>query len=77
MKLNKLISYYKDLFKDLSIDTINTPTFKSMLEFDILIRFDYRISKKEISLICEAIINNNQRSYNNGKNFKKKWFTVR
>lgn len=62
MKLNKLISFYKGLFKDLSIDTIDTLTFKSMLEFDILVRFDYRTSKKEINLICEAIINNNKRS---------------
>ena len=53
--LNKVLSFYKSLYKDLHQDTINSPYFISMLEFDILVRFNLRPTREDLKIIIEAI----------------------
>ena len=53
--LKKIISFYKSYYKDLDIGTIKSHYFISFLEFDILIRFNLKVTKEEIKLILEAI----------------------
>ena len=53
--LNKVLSFYKSLYKDLHQDTINSPYFISMLEFDVLVRFNLRPTREDLKIIIEAI----------------------
>ena len=53
--LNKIISFYKPYYKDLHQDTINSPYFISMLEFDVLVRFNLRPTREDLKIIIEAI----------------------
>ena len=53
--LNKLLSFYKNYYKELHQDTINSPYFISMLEFDILVRFNLRPTREDLKIIIEAI----------------------
>ena len=53
--LNKLLSFYKNYYKELHQDTIKSPSFLIMLEFDIVIRFNIRPTKEELEQIIEAI----------------------
>lgn len=53
--LNNIIKFYKDYYKDLDIETINSEYFILMLEFDILIRFNIRLTLIDIMLIIESI----------------------
>lgn len=53
--LNKLLSFYKNYYKELHQDTIKSPSFLIMLEFDIVVRFNIRPTKKELEQIIEAI----------------------
>lgn len=58
--LKNIISFYKSYYKDLDIDTIKSSYFISILEFDILIRFNFRPTSVDLKLILEAIKNNNR-----------------
>lgn len=53
--LKKIISFYKSYYKDLDIGTIKSSYFISILEFDILIRFNFRPTLVDLKLIIEAI----------------------
>lgn len=53
--LNKLLSFYKDYYKELHQDTINSPYFSIMLEFDIIARFNFRPTKEQLNKIIKAI----------------------
>ena len=53
--LNKLLSFYKNYYKELHQETIKSPSFLIMLEFDIVIRFNIRPTKEELEQIIEAI----------------------
>ena len=53
--LNKLLSFYKNYYKELHQETIKSPSFLIMLEFDIVVRFNTRPTKKELEQIIEAI----------------------
>lgn len=53
--LNKLLSFYKNYYKELHQDTIKSPSFLIMLEFDIVVRFNIKPTKKELEQIIEAI----------------------
>lgn len=53
--LKNIISFYKNYYKDLDINTVNSNYFVSMLEFDILIRFNFRPTSVDLKLILEAI----------------------
>ena len=48
---NIKVNYYKDL----DVNTVNSNYFVSMLEFDILIRFNFRPTSVDLKLILEAI----------------------
>ena len=54
--LNKLLSFYKNYYKELHQDTIKSPSFLIMLEFDIVIRFNIRPTKKELEQIINELI---------------------
>ena len=58
--LKNIISFYKSYNKELDIDTIKSSYFISILEFDILIRFNFRPTSVDLKLILEAIKNNNR-----------------
>ena len=53
--INKLLSFYKNYYKELHQDPIKSPSFLIMLEFDIVVRFNIRPTKKELEQIIEAI----------------------
>jgi len=53
--INKLLSFYKNYYKELHQETIKSPSFLIMLEFDIVVRFNIRPTKKELEQIIEAI----------------------
>jgi histidinol phosphatase-like PHP family hydrolase len=53
--LNKLLSFYKNYYKELHQETIKSPSFLIMLEFDIVVRFNIRPTKEELKQIIEAI----------------------
>lgn len=53
--INKLLSFYKNYYKELHQDTIKSPSFLIMLEFDIVVRFNIRPTKEELEQIIEAI----------------------
>ena len=53
--LNKLLSFYKNYYKELHQETIKSPSFLIMLEFDIVLRFNIRPTKEELEQIIEAI----------------------
>ena len=53
--LNKLLSFYKNYYKELHQETIKSPSFLIMLEFDIVFRFNIRPTKEELKQIIEAI----------------------
>ena len=53
--INKLLSFYKNYYKELHQDTIKSPSFLIMLEFDIVVRFNIRPTKEELKQIIEAI----------------------
>ena len=58
--LKNIISFYKNYYKDLDVNTVNSNYFVSMLEFDILIRFNFRPTSVDLKLILEAIEKNNR-----------------
>lgn len=53
--LNKMISFYKNYYKELDIKTIKNSKFNILLEFDIVIRFNIKPTKEELNHIIEAI----------------------
>ena len=53
--LNKFLSFYKNYYKELHQETIKSPSFLIMLEFDIVVRFNIRPTKEELEQIIEAI----------------------
>ena len=53
--LNKLLSFYKNYYKELHQETIKSHSFLIMLEFDIVVRFNIRPTKEELEQIIEAI----------------------
>lgn len=53
--LNKLLSFYKNYYKELHQETIKSPSFLIILEFDIVVRFNIRPTKEELEQIIEAI----------------------
>ena len=53
--LNKIISFYKNYYKDLDVGTINSNYFISFLEFDIFIRFNLRPTREDLKIVIEAI----------------------
>jgi histidinol phosphatase-like PHP family hydrolase len=53
--INKLLSFYKNYYKELHQETIKSPSFLIMLEFDIVVRFNIRPTKEELEQIIEAI----------------------
>ena len=53
--LNKLLSFYKNYYKELHQETSKSPSFLIMLEFDIVVRFNIRPTKEELKQIIEAI----------------------
>ena len=53
--LKKIISFYKSYYKDLDIRTIKSSYFISLLEFDILVRFNFRPRAVDLEIILEAI----------------------
>ena len=55
-QLNKLLSFYKNYYKELHQDTIKSPSFLIMLEFDIIVRFNIRPTKKELEQIINELI---------------------
>ena len=54
--LNKLLSFYKNYYKELHQDTIKSPNFIIMLEFDIVVRFNIRLTKEELKQIINELI---------------------
>lgn len=54
--LNKLLSFYKNYYKELHQETIKSPSFLIMLEFDIVVRFNIRPTKKELEQIINELI---------------------
>lgn len=54
--LNKLLSFYKNYYKELHQDTIKSPSFLIMLEFDIVVRFNIRPTKEELEQIINELI---------------------
>ena len=54
--LNKVLSFYKNYYKELHQDTIKSPSFLIMLEFDIVVRFNIRPTKKELEQIINELI---------------------
>ena len=55
-QLNKLLSFYKNYYKELHQETIKSPSFLIMLEFDIVVRFNIRPTKKELEQIINELI---------------------
>ena len=53
--LKNIISFYKSYYKDLDIRTIKSSYFISLLEFDILVRFNFRVRAVDLEIILEAI----------------------
>ena len=53
--LKNIISFYKSYYKDLDIRTIKSSYFISLLEFDILVRFNFRVRAVDLEKILEAI----------------------
>lgn len=53
--LNKIISFYKNYYKDLDVGTIKSSYFINFLEFDIFIRFNLRPTREDLKIIIEAI----------------------
>ena len=53
--LNKVLSFYKSLYKDLHQDTINSPYFLSMLEFDVLLRFNMKLNKETLDYLIKNL----------------------
>ena len=53
--LNKIISFYKPYYKDLHQDTINSPYFISMLEFDVLVRFNMKLNKETLDYLIKNL----------------------
>lgn len=53
--LNKMISFYKNYYKELDVKTIKNSKFNILLEFDIVIRFNIKPTKEELGQIIEAI----------------------
>ncbi|MBQ8902359.1 MAG: hypothetical protein IJY87_04765 [Bacilli bacterium] len=53
--LKKIISFYKSYYKDLDIRTIKSNYFRTILEFDILVRFNFRVRAVDLEIILEAI----------------------
>ncbi len=53
--LNKMISFYKNYYKELDVKTIKNSKFNILLEFDIVIRFNIKPTKEELNHIIEAI----------------------
>lgn len=53
--LKNIISFYKNYYKDLDVNTVNSNYFISILEFDVLIRFNFRPTSVDLKLILEAI----------------------
>lgn len=53
--LNKIISFYKNYYKDLDVGTINSSYFINFLEFDIFIRFNLRPTREDLKIVIEAI----------------------
>lgn len=53
--LKNIISFYKSYYKDLDIRTIKSSYFISLLEFDIVIRFNLKATKEDLKIIIEAI----------------------
>ena len=54
--LNKLLSFYKNYYKELHQETIKSPNFIIMLEFDIVVRFNIRPTKEELKQIINELI---------------------
>ena len=54
--LNKLLSFYKNYYKELHQETIKSPYFIIMLEFDIVVRFNIRLTKEELKQIINELI---------------------
>ena len=54
--LNKIISFYKHYYNDLDIRTIKSNYFISLLEFDLMVRFNLRATKEDLKIIIEAIL---------------------
>lgn len=54
-KLNRLLSFYKNLYRDLHQDTINSSYFISMLEFDILLRFNMKPTKETLDYLIKNL----------------------
>jgi len=54
--LNKLLSFYKNYYKELHQETIKSPNFIIMLEFDIVVRFNIRLTKEELKQIINELI---------------------
>ena len=54
--LNKLLSFYKNYYKELHQETIKSPSFLIMLEFDIVVRFNIRLTKEELKQIINELI---------------------
>ena len=54
--LNKVLSFYKNYYKELHQETIKSPSFIIMLEFDIVVRFNIRPTKKELEQIINELI---------------------
>ena len=61
--LDKVLSFYKSLYKDLHQDTINSPYFLSMLEFDILLRFNMKLNKKTLDYLIKNLGGQNKWIY--------------
>lgn len=53
--LKNIISFYKNYYKDLDVGTIKSSYFISFLEFDILVRFNFRPRAVDLEIILEAI----------------------
>ena len=53
--LKNIISFYKSYYKDLDIRTIKSNYFRTILEFDILVRFNFRVRAVDLEIILEAI----------------------
>lgn len=54
--LNKLLSFYKNYYNELHQETIKSTSFLIMLEFDIVVRFNIRPTKKELEQIINELI---------------------
>lgn len=53
--LKNIISFYKSYYKDLDIRTIKSNYFRTILEFDILVRFNFRVRAVDLEIILESI----------------------